>query len=142
MIWFWYLSPLQCQHCNSIYLTVRCAKPFSPTALHMFLPKLSIWWRRKHRQTRMIPQKKAHECLKFQPPVNTSEHTGTKQTIKSFNLWSVESDSAPAFQSWKVLKHIQAHRPHPLPLWQETTSISVSSDPTACQSEPHTIWHL
>lgn len=50
----------------------------------------------------------------FQLPVNISEHICEKETIKSFNLLSVGSDSAWAFEFWKVLKYIQAH-PHPHP---------------------------
>lgn len=49
----------------------------------------------------------------FQLPVNISEHICEKETIKSFNLWLIGSDSTWAFELWKVLKYIQAHaHPH------------------------------
>lgn len=64
----------------------------------------------------------------FQLPVNIYEHICEKETIKSFSLWSVGSDSAWAFELWKVLKYIQAH-PHPHPptatvVWKQPVSLS------------------
>lgn len=80
----------------------------------MFLPKLGIWWRR-HCQTWTLPQKEDRSVWTpvFKPLVNITGHIWARETIKSFNLWSVESDPASVFKLWTVLECIQRHpQPH------------------------------